>query len=122
MELLRRDRLNDDCVALPVGRNEETDSKYAEGIRVKQYPNRRQQQQILKLEVRARLWIGFLIVAGRNGGLPYCLNDFHEFFCRLALVLVVAPQQIYFSPRDLVLLYEQAYLGHLDFASCKDLE
>jgi hypothetical protein len=30
------------------GRDEETCSKYAEGIRVKQYPSRRQQQQVLK--------------------------------------------------------------------------
>jgi hypothetical protein len=44
------------CVVLPKalyavaagGRDEETYSKYAEGIRERQYPSRRQQQQILK--------------------------------------------------------------------------
>jgi hypothetical protein len=40
-------KVNEKVAGAAGGRNEETYSKYAEGIRVEQYPSRRQQQQIL---------------------------------------------------------------------------
>ncbi len=42
------------------GRNEETYSKYAEGIRVKKCPSRRQHKQTLKL----RLWVVWSVKNG----------------------------------------------------------